>query len=68
MGICQAGKFASNLSRFCLVSCRLFEFIILIIDRQLHELTHGEVVSLLLIKIAIAAILSAIHHFLEKGH
>lgn len=44
----------------------LFEFIILIIDRQLHEFTHGEVVSLLLIKVAIAAILSPIHHFLEK--
>jgi hypothetical protein len=44
----------------------LFEFIVLIIDRQLHEFTHGELVSLLLIKVVIAAILSPIHHLLEK--
>lgn len=44
----------------------LFEFIVLIIDRPLHKFTHGEVVSLLVIKVAIAAILSPIHHVLEK--
>lgn len=44
----------------------LFEFLLLIIDKYIHELTHGEVISLLVIKVAIAAVLVPIHHFLEK--
>jgi hypothetical protein len=42
-----------------------FEFIILIIDHRLHELTHGEPWKILGIKIIIIAILLPLHHWLE---
>lgn len=44
----------------------LFEFIILIIDRYIEQLTHGEVISLLAVKVAIAAVLLPLHHYLEE--
>lgn len=44
----------------------LFEFLLLIIDKYIQALTDGEVISLLAIKIAIAAILLPLHHFLEQ--
>ena len=43
----------------------LFEFIILIIDGQLHAITHGEPLPLLLIKIVLIALLLPFHHWLE---
>jgi hypothetical protein len=43
----------------------LFEFIILLIDHQLHALTHGEPLPILLIKIVIIAFLLPFHHWLE---
>ncbi len=43
----------------------LFEFIILLIDHQLHDFTHGEPLPILLIKIVIIAILLPLHHWLE---
>ncbi len=43
----------------------LFEFIILIIDGQLHAITHGEPLPLLLIKIVLIAMLLPLHHWLE---
>jgi len=43
----------------------LFEFIILLIDHQLHVLTHGEPLPILLIKIVIIAFLLPFHHWLE---
>jgi tetratricopeptide (TPR) repeat protein len=43
----------------------LFEFIILLADKQIHEWTHGEPWKILLIKIALAAILLPLHHTLE---
>lgn len=43
----------------------LFEFIILLIDHQLHEFTHGEPLPILLIKIVIIAFLLPLHHWLE---
>ncbi len=43
----------------------LFEFIILLIDHQIHELTHGEPLPILLIKIVIIAFLLPFHHWLE---
>jgi hypothetical protein len=43
----------------------LFEFIILLIDHQIHDLTHGEPLPLLLIKIVIIAFLLPLHHWLE---
>ncbi len=43
----------------------LFEFIILLIDHQLHEITHGEPLPILLIKIVIIAFLLPLHHWLE---
>ncbi|MFC4262351.1 hypothetical protein ACFOWM_05655 [Ferruginibacter yonginensis] len=43
----------------------LFEFIILLIDHQLHALTHGEPLPLLLIKIVIIGFLLPLHHWLE---
>jgi tetratricopeptide (TPR) repeat protein len=43
----------------------LFEFIILLADKQIHEWTHGEPWKILLIKIFLAAILLPLHHWLE---
>lgn len=43
----------------------LFEFIILLTDRQISELTHDEPWKVLLIKIALAAILLPLHHWSE---
>ncbi len=43
----------------------LFEFIVLLIDGQLHALTHGEPLPILLIKIVIIAFLMPFHHWLE---
>jgi tetratricopeptide (TPR) repeat protein len=43
----------------------LFEFIILLADKQIHEWTHGEPWKVLLIKIFLAAILLPLHHWLE---
>ena len=43
----------------------LFEFVILLIDHQLHEFTHGEPLPILLIKIVIIAFLLPLHHWLE---
>ena len=43
----------------------LFEFIILLTDKQISELTHDEPWKVLLIKIALAAILLPLHHWSE---
>jgi hypothetical protein len=43
----------------------LFEFIILIADQQIHHLTHGEPLPILLIKIVLIAALLPLHHYLE---
>lgn len=43
----------------------LFEFIILLADKQIHELTHGEPWKVLLIKVFLAALLLPLHHWLE---
>jgi hypothetical protein len=44
----------------------LFEFIILLADQQIHEITHGEPWKVLLIKIFLIAILLPLHHGIEK--
>lgn len=43
----------------------LFEFIILLVDAQLHALTHGEPLPILLVKIVLIAFLLPLHHWLE---
>ena len=43
----------------------LFEFIILLTDKQIAELTHDEPWKVLLIKIGLAAILLPLHHWSE---
>jgi hypothetical protein len=43
----------------------LFEFVILLADHQIHEMTHGEPWKVLLIKILLAAVLLPLHHWLE---
>jgi tetratricopeptide (TPR) repeat protein len=43
----------------------LFEFIILLADNKIHDLTHGEPWKVLLIKIFLIAILLPLHHYLE---
>jgi tetratricopeptide (TPR) repeat protein len=43
----------------------LFEFIILILDKWIHHLTHGEPWKIWLIKIGIISILLPVHHFAE---
>lgn len=42
-----------------------FEFIILILDKWIHDITHGEPWKSWLIKIGIISILLPVHHFLE---
>ena len=44
----------------------LFEFIILLADHKIHELTEGEPWKVLLIKIGLIAILLPLHHAIEK--
>lgn len=43
----------------------LFEFIILLADKQIHEVTQGEPWKVLLIKVFLAALLLPLHHWLE---
>ena len=43
----------------------LFEFIILLTDKQIAELTHDEPWKILLIKIMVAAVLLPLHHWSE---
>jgi tetratricopeptide (TPR) repeat protein len=43
----------------------LFEFIILLADKQIHHLTHGDPLQILLIKIVLIALLLPLHHWLE---
>jgi tetratricopeptide (TPR) repeat protein len=42
-----------------------FEFVILILDKWIHNLTHGEPWKIWVIKICIISILLPFHHFLE---
>ncbi len=44
----------------------LFEFITLIADHKIHDLTHGEPWKILLIKIFLIAMLLPMHHWVEK--
>jgi tetratricopeptide (TPR) repeat protein len=44
----------------------LFEFIILLADHKIHDLTHGEPWKIMLIKIFLIAILLPMHHSIEK--
>ena len=44
----------------------LFEFIILLLDEQIHDITHGEPWKVLGIKIFIIALLLPLHHWLEE--
>jgi len=44
----------------------LFEFIILVLDFQIHHYTQGEPWKILMIKIVLIAILLPLHHFLER--
>ena len=44
----------------------LFEFVILLADHKIHELTEGEPWKVLLIKIFLIAILLPMHHGIEK--
>jgi hypothetical protein len=43
-----------------------FEFIILLVDHQLHEITHGAPIPILLSKIVLLSFLFPTHHWLEK--
>jgi hypothetical protein len=45
----------------------LFEFIILLIDHKVHEITHGEPWMILAIKVVIIAGLLPLHHWLEHS-
>lgn len=44
----------------------LFEFITLLADHKIHDLTHGEPWKILLIKIFLIALLLPFHHWVEK--
>lgn len=44
----------------------LFEFIILIADHYIHDITHGEPLKIMGIKIILIGILLPLHHYVEK--
>ena len=44
----------------------LFEFIVLLLDEQIQEITHGEPWKVLAVKIFIISLLLPLHHWLEK--
>ncbi len=44
----------------------LFEFIILLADKQIHHITHGEPLKTLGIKVVLIAFLLPLHHWAEK--
>jgi hypothetical protein len=44
----------------------LFEFIVLLLDEQIQEITHGEPWKVLGVKILIISLLLPLHHWLEK--
>ena len=43
-----------------------FEFIIMLLDKYIHHLTHGEPLKIWLIKIGLLSMLLPLHHFLEE--
>jgi hypothetical protein len=64
-GVFKVSKsYISTLSFFAFIF--LFEFIILMADNMIHDLTHGEPWKVLAIKIGLIAILSPLHHKLEE--
>lgn len=44
----------------------LFEFIVLVLDKWIHDITHGEPMKVWLIKIGIISILFPLHHYIEE--
>lgn len=44
----------------------LFEFILMLLDRYIHYLTHGEPFKVWLIKIGIISAMFPVHHYLEE--
>jgi hypothetical protein len=44
----------------------LFEFIVLLLDEQIHEFTHGEPWKILGVKIVIISLLLPLHHWMEE--
>jgi len=64
IGSFKVHKFAiQSIGFFCFIL--LFEFIILLADKQIEHATHGEPWKVLLIKIGLIAILSPSHHWME---
>ena len=45
----------------------LFEFITLLLDHEIHHITHGEPLKIFLIKIVILTLLFPLHHMIEKN-
>jgi len=43
-----------------------FEFIIMVLDHYIHDITHGEPLKIWLIKIGLLSFLLPLHHFLEE--
>ena len=44
----------------------LFEFMILVLDKWIHDITHGEPIKVWLIKIGIISFLLPLHHYVEE--
>ena len=63
-GMFPVSKIAIRMLNFFSFIC-LFEFIILLIDNWLHDLTHGEPLRIWIAKIFIIALLLPLHHTLE---
>lgn len=64
IGMFPTSRFSMKMLSFFAFIC-LFEFIILLIDTWLHNLTHGEPLKIWLAKVGIIAILLPLHHYLD---
>lgn len=66
LGMFPISKVTIKILSFFAFIC-LFEFIVLLIDSFLHDITHGEPLKIWLIKIFLIALLVPIQHFLEHS-
>lgn len=64
LGMFPVSRTGIRLLNFVSFIC-LFEFILLLIDKWMHEFTHGEPLRIWLAKIVIIALLLPVHHTLE---
>jgi len=65
LGIFKVSKLTIRLLGF-LSFISFFEFIIMLLDKYIHHITHGEPLKIWLIKIGLLSMLMPMHHWLEE--